>query len=323
MNTALLHKRFPALERTLPFARLGDGPTPVRELAGLTRNNLWCKDESGYGNGGWGGNKVRKLEWLLPEVRRRGASTIFTVGATGTNWGLAAALYARDLGIDTVLALIDQPEDDHVREQQRRLRQSGATMHFTHSKPLTIAAAPWLLLRHTRGLKLPYYLPAGGSAPIGVLGHVETGLELAAQVAAGELPQPRHIVTAVGSGGTVAGLALGCALAGLQAQVVGVVVNDTLPLGARDLVRLADRTATVLRERGAEFDVPPPRLTTTREYLGRGYGHPTPEAAAAARVAASAGLRLESVYTAKAFAAALAADLDGPVLFLNTYGPRE
>ncbi|WP_405362808.1 hypothetical protein OG535_34550 [Kitasatospora sp. NBC_00085] len=50
---------------------------------------MWLKDESGYGSGGWGGNKVRKLEWLLPEARRRGARTVLSVGGLGTNWGLA------------------------------------------------------------------------------------------------------------------------------------------------------------------------------------------------------------------------------------------
>ncbi|MEV6103157.1 pyridoxal-phosphate dependent enzyme [Streptomyces sp. NPDC051940] len=322
MTAPLLHTRCPELVRTLPFHRLGDGPTPVRRLTGTARDDLWCKDESRYGSGGWGGNKVRKLEWLLPELRRRGTRTVLTVGATGTNWGLAATLYARELGIDTVLALIDQPEDEHVREQLHRLRASGAAIHRTRTKPRTIAALPWLFLRHAHGLRPPAYLPPGGSAPIGVLGYVEAGLELAAQVAAGDLPEPRHIVTPVGSGGTAAGLALGCALAGLRSRVLGVVVNDTLPLATKDLTRLADRTATLLRRRGASFDLPPLRLVSTRTHLGDGYGHPTPEASAAAEAAASAGLRLEPVYSAKAFAAALTAAVDGPALFLNTYGPR-
>lgn len=323
MTIPMLHRRFPALERKLPFLRLGNGPTPVRQLTGTDRDDLWCKDESGYGSGGWGGNKVRKLEWLLPEVQRRKAHTVFTVGATGTNWGLAATLYARELGIDTVLALIDQPENEHVREQQRRLRLSGATIHFTRSKPRTIAAVPWLYLRHTRRRRLPYYLPAGGSAPLGVVGYVEAGLEIGHQVVAGELPAPRHIVTAVGSGGTAAGLALGCALAGLRSRVHAVVVNDTLPLATRDLTRLADRTASLLRRRGAEFGTPQLRLASTRDHLGGGYGHRTAEATAAADTAKRVGLRLEPVYSAKAFAAALSADLEGPVLFLNTYGPRK
>lgn len=322
MTDSHVHRRLPVLEGTLPFLRLGNAPTPVRELTGTGRGGLWCKDESCYGSGGWGGNKVRKLEWLLPELRRRGTRTVLTVGATGTNWGLAAALYARELGIDTVIALIDQPEDEHVREQLSRLRRSGATLHFTRTKPLTIVAAPWLFLRHARGLRLPSYLPAGGSGPIGVLGYVEAGLELAAQVAAGELPEPRRVVTAAGSGGTAAGLALGCALGGLRSDVLAVVVNDTLPLATADLTRLADRTAAVLRRRGATVDLPPLRLTSTRAHLGRGYGHPTPEGTAAARVAEAAGLHLDPVYAAKAFAAALSTDSDGPVLFLNTYGPR-
>ncbi|MGW4284332.1 pyridoxal-phosphate dependent enzyme, partial [Nocardia sp. NPDC004750] len=226
MTGALLHQRFPEVADTLPFVRLGTAPTPVGRCDLGTTAQLWCKDESGYGDGGWGGNKVRKLEWLLPEARRRGARTILTVGGTGTNWGLATALYGRAQGIDTELALVDQPVDDHVRAQLRRLEKSGAALHFTHTKLRTILAAPWLYLRRVRGGARPYFLPAGGSSPVGALGYVEVACELAAQIAAGELPEPGHIVTAVGSGGTAAGLALGLRLAGLRTRVVGVVVND-------------------------------------------------------------------------------------------------
>lgn len=330
MTESLLHQRFPELACTLPFARLGIAPTPVRPLDLGTHSTVWCKDESGYGSGGWGGNKIRKLEWLLPEARRRGARTILTFGGTGTNWGLATALYAREFGIDTALALVDQPVDDHVREQLRRLENSGATLHFTHSKLRTVLAAPWLLLRHMHGRTPPYLLPVGGSSPIGALGYVEVALELAAQIAAGELPQPTHLVTAVGSGGTAAGLALGLRLAGLRTRVVGVVVNDSLPLDARHIVELANRAATVLRARGAEFTAPELRqddVTMVRDWLGPGYGHETPAAIAAKKLAATNGLELETVYTAKALAGLLEMDTrgdfgNGPVLFLDTYGPR-
>ncbi|WP_433755224.1 1-aminocyclopropane-1-carboxylate deaminase/D-cysteine desulfhydrase [Nocardia sp. CA-135398] len=330
MTEPLLHQRFPELASTLSFARLGVAPTPVRPLELGTSSTVWCKDESGYGSGGWGGNKIRKLEWLLPEARRRGARTILTFGGIGTNWGLATALYAREFGIDTALALVDQPVDDHVREQLRRLENSGATLHFTHSKLRTVLAAPWLLLRHMHGRTPPYLLPVGGSSPIGALGYVEVALELAAQIAAGELPQPTHLVTAVGSGGTAAGLVLGLRLAGLRTRVVGVVVNDSLPLDARHIIELANRAATVLRARGAEFNTPelrPDDVTMVRDWLGPGYGHETPAAIAAQKLAATNGLELETVYTAKALAGLLEMDTrgdfgDGPVLFLNTYGPR-
>ncbi|WUA09815.1 pyridoxal-phosphate dependent enzyme [Nocardia sp. NBC_01377] len=330
MTDPYLHRRFPELAAHLPYLSLGEGPTPVRELALDAGLPVWCKDESGYGAGGWGGNKIRKLEWLLPEALRRGAHTILTVGGTGTNWGLAVARYGREYGIDTVLALVDQPTDDHVRAQLARLENSGAVLRFTRTKARTMVAAPWLMLRHARGAKLPYYLPVGGSSPIGALGYVEAAFELADQVAAGELPEPAHLVVPVGSGGTAAGLALRLKWAGLRTRVLGVVVNDSLPLDARRIVGLAERAGAVLVSRGLRVEPPVVRadeVTILRDWLGPGYGHPTPRAVRAAERAASVGLRLETVYTAKAFAAvpeliARGALGDGPVLFLNTYGPR-
>ncbi|MEV7281928.1 pyridoxal-phosphate dependent enzyme [Streptomyces sp. NPDC093111] len=329
-----LHRHWPALAGTLPYLPLGAAPTPVRPLTGLgTRTPIWVKDESGYGDGGWGGNKVRKLEWLLPDARRRGARTLLSVGGLGTNWGLAAALYAREQGLDVALALVDHPVDAHVRAQLARLRASGATLHFPHTKNRLILSLPWLLTRHTRGLRLPYVLPAGGSSPLGTLGYVECALELAGQVADGLLPEPAWIVTPVGSGGTAAGLALGLRLAGLRTRVLAVVVNDTLRLDGARLTALAGKAERLLRARGAAL--PPVRvgaedLVTEYGWLGEGYAHPTDQGARALRRAAeAAALDLEPVYTAKAMAALLAleergrfADTDGPVVFLNTFGPR-
>ncbi|MFQ6394222.1 1-aminocyclopropane-1-carboxylate deaminase/D-cysteine desulfhydrase [Nocardia sp. KC 131] len=330
MTGSLLHQRFPELTQTLPFLRLGEAPTPVREVDLNTQVRVWCKDESRYGSGGWGGNKIRKLEWLLPDARLRGARTILTVGGTGTNWGLAAALYGRDYGIDIALALVDQPEDDHVREQLQRLKDSGATLHFTHTKRRTILSAPWLILRHTHGRSLPYLLPAGGSSPIGALGYVECALEIAEQVTAGALPEPTHLVTAVGSGGTAAGLVLGLRLAGLRTRVLGVVVNDTLPLDAEHIIGLAIRAEGILRSRGARYapvGLHSDDVTIVRDWIGPGYGHETAAAVVAKKLGAAAGMELETVYTAKALAALTDLDArgelgEGPVVFLNTYGPR-
>jgi D-cysteine desulfhydrase len=286
---------------------LGDGPTPVREL----EKGLWMKDESGYGTL-WGGNKVRKLEFILPDAKRRGKRTILTFGALATNHGLATALYAREQGLRCAIALVDQPVDDHVRAQLERLRNSGATLHFTHTKARTVAAAPWLLVRH----RLPYVLPAGGSSPVGALGWVDGALEIAEQVRAGDVPEPSHVVCAVGTGGTAAGLLVGLGLAGLDTRVLGVVVNDKLRLDHPTLMKLASRTA---RLAGAP-DPDPERLVVTNEFLGAGYGHPTPESEAALR--RTGDLSLDPVYTAKAMAAALALEAPGPLLYLHTHGPR-
>jgi D-cysteine desulfhydrase len=322
-----LHARFPAL--TLEHLPLGSGPTPVSRLVGvdhLDGLDLWIKDESGYGDGGWGGNKVRKLEWIIPEAHRRGTRTLFTVGGIGTHWGLACALYGGEHGLRTVLGLVDQPVDDHVHEQLARLAASGARIHrFATARRLRLAA-PWIVARHLDRGRLPWYLPAGGSNPFGTLGYVETALEIADQVAREELPEPATVVVPVGSGGTAAGLALGLRLAGLRTRVFGVVVNDSFPLDAAVIAGLARRTAQLLDAHGAR-DVPSidaRDLVARFDWLGATYGDPTPASVRMVEAAAGAGLALEPVYTGKALAAVadLGADLPGPVLWLNTHGPR-
>lgn len=328
---SLLHSRFPGLG--LEHLALGTSPTPVRPLPALgvpaiDGAEVWLKDESRYGDGGWGGNKVRKLEWIIPEAQRRKVRTIFTVGGIGTHWGLACALYAGEHGLRTVLGLVDQPVDDHVRGQLARLESSAAELHRYPSVRRLKLAAPWLIASHVSGGRLPWYLPAGGSNAVGALGYVETALEIADQVRAGELPEPASMVVPVGSGGTAAGLALGLRVAGLSTRVFGVVVNDAFRLDAPVLARLANRTSALLRERGAT-DVPTldsADLVTRSDWLGATYGDPTPASTRMVAAAAATGLELEPVYTGKALAAL--ADLAGgpelpePVLWLNTHGPR-
>ncbi len=252
---ALLHDHLPGL--ALEHLPLGISPTPVRRLDDdlVPGVEVWLKDESTFGEGGWGGNKVRKLEWIIPEAHRRGVRTLFTVGGIGTHWGLAAALYGRDHGLQTLLGLVDQPVDDHVRDQLARLEASGAELHRYRNPRLLRLAAPWLIARTTvRDRRRPWYLPAGGSNPFGAIAYVEAALEIAAQVDLGLLPEPATVVTAVGSGGTAAGLALGLRMAGLRTRVFGVVVNDAFPLDAPVIARLANRTADLLRARGATLD---------------------------------------------------------------------
>ncbi len=327
---ARLHDLFPGLD--LEHLVLGSAPTPVRLLPeGLTAGaQVWLKDESGFGDGGWGGNKVRKLEWILPEARRRGVRTLVTVGGIGTHWGLAAALYGRQQGLRVVLGLVDQPVDDHVREQQARLRVSGAQIHrFRDARRLRLAAPGLLVRAAVRDRRLPWYLPAGGSNAVGALAYVETALEIADQVHAGLLPEPATVVTAVGSGGTAAGLALGLRLAGLRSRVLGVVVNDAFRLDDTVVARLATRTAGLLAGRGASSPLPeitPANVTMSTRWLGATYGDPTPASMSAVTAAAGDGLHLEPVYTGKSLAAirdlAGSGGLAEPTLWLNTHGPR-
>jgi len=327
---ALLHDHFPGLD--LGHLRLGTTPTPVRPVDGelVGGHEVWMKDESVFGDGAWGGNKIRKLEWIIPEAKRRGVRTLFTVGGIGTHWGLAAALYGREHGLHTMLGLVDQPVDDHVRDQLARLERSGAELHrYRDARRLKLAAAGLIARALLRDRRLPWYLPAGGSNPFGALAYVDTALEIAGQVEAGLLAEPATVVTAVGSGGTAAGLALGLRLAGLRTRVFGVVVNDAFPLDASVIADLANQTADLMRRRGAFFDLAPlepANVTMRTDWLGETYGDPTPASVRAVADAERDELHLEPVYTGKSLAAIR--DVGGtpgmpePILWLNTHGPR-
>ncbi len=331
---SLLHDRLPGLD--LGHLRLGTTPTPVCRLqAGLVGGLLdgpevWLKDESCFGDGLWGGNKVRKLEWIIPEAKRRGVRTLFTVGGIGTHWGLAAALYGREHGLRTLLGLVDQPVDDHVREQLTRLEASGAELHRYRDARRLKLAAPGLVARAVlRDRRLPWYLPPGGSNAFGAVAYVDAALEIAGQVHEGLLPEPATVVTAVGSGGTAAGLALGLRLAGLRTRVFGVVVNDTFPLDAPVIARLANQTAALLSKRGAQLDIDPlepANVTMRTDWLGTTYGDPTPASMRAVADAERDALHLEPVYTGKSLAAirdvGATPAMPEPILWLNTHGPR-
>ena len=327
--SALLHERFPELRASLPRLELCRLPTPVRELPRLAERTgapLWMKDDSRTAEL-WGGNKPRKLEWVLADAERRRFRTVLTFGALATNHGLATALYARERGLRCVLALTDQPVDEHVERQLERIAASGARVHRTRDAPRTVLALPWLLARYAqlRPPRPPYPLPPGGSSAVGALGFVEAALELAAQVERGELPAPRAVVIAFGTGGTAAGLAAGLRIAGLRARVLPVLVNDQIKLSEKTVLRLARRTLRLLERRGAGVGgvrVEDSDVEVVHGFLGEGYGHPTAEAREAIRLAADEeGVRLDPVYTGKTMAAILGrACGDGPLLYWHTYG---
>jgi D-cysteine desulfhydrase len=325
-----LVRRFPALAR-LPRHALTVLPTPVQPLANLAQRRnlapLWIKRDDASGPL-YGGNKPRKLEWLLGAARRRGRRGVITFGGIGTHHGLATAICARDAGLHAVLALLPQPVTDHVRHNLLLDHAVGAELHLSGSvagvatNALRLCGAALL-----RGRPLAI-IPTGGSSAVGAIGYVNAACELADQVQAGILPEPDAIFVALGSGGTVAGLALGCRLAGLRSRVVAVLVTDILPPSPSRLASLAN--ATLRRLRGAAPEVPalavqPDDVTIVRDYIGRAYGAETDAGSAAQRLLLEEeGIALEPTYTAKCMAALL--DLaarppyrDQTLLFWNTY----
>lgn len=325
-----LYSRYPELEERLPRLALSQGFSPVRRLSVLEehlgRPGLWLKNDGLLGNV-YGGNKVRKLEFVLADVLRRGATTILTFGGTGSHHCLATAIYARELGIRVAAVLLEQPETDDVRANLRLLESFGARTVRAGSLPSAVARSAWLALRYTEfgpPPRPPYVLWTGASTPMGCLGFVNAALELADQVREGLLPQPRAVLLPLGSNGTAAGLLLGLRLAGLDTAVIAVQVSDMPTVGARGVARLAGATARLLRRRGASIPAlsfRPDDLTVISDPETKRYAYPTPEAEGAKMLLSRLeGLTLDSTYTAKAVAALIGhTDLPRPLLYWHTF----
>lgn len=307
MSEPLLFNQFPSLREQLGYLPLTDLPTPVQPLPDIA-DHLWVKRDD-LTSQRYGGNKVRKLEWILADAQQRQADELVTFGATGTHHGLACAIHCHDIGMRCRLHLFPQPASDKVTENLALLKKHGATLVHHHS--LFAAVLAWYL-DPRRLRRRSYFLFAGGSSALGALAFVNAALEFAQQVHAGECPEPELIYCPVGSSGTAAGLTLGCAIAGLKTRVIGVRVAPANigPFDAcstRTIAQLMDETLSLLNNHGAEIELtrtPKPELL--EQYYGAGYGAEDDAGnAASVRFRAAAGIDLDQTYTSKTFAAVL------------------
>ncbi|GAA3530978.1 1-aminocyclopropane-1-carboxylate deaminase [Aeromicrobium flavum] len=274
-----------------PRAHLGVWPTPLQDVDGL-----WMKREdlSGFG---FGGNKVRKLEFLLGAAVARGQRRVVTFGALQSNHVRATAAACARLGLhlDAIaIEAVPRVDAEYTGSGNAFLTELfGATRHVVRDDEEAGTVALELMAEH--GDDLAVIMP-GGSDRIGVLGHVDTALELYSQLEF----DPREVVVAASTCGTMAGLVIGLAIAEVDTVVRGVCVY-----------RSRDETETVLRDLLAqasdELGVPLPdddRWILDDSQFGDGYGIPTESGLAEIhRLATTAGVTLDPVYTAKAYAA--------------------
>jgi 1-aminocyclopropane-1-carboxylate deaminase/D-cysteine desulfhydrase-like pyridoxal-dependent ACC family enzyme len=302
-------------ELAVPWMTLGRFPTRVERVERLLPPSveLWVKREDEAG-GPYGGNKVRKLEFLLGEARARGAARVCTLGGIGSHHVLATAIYGRQAGFAVEAVLFPQPLTDHVREQLLADAAAGAELVPTAGYA-GVPLAVWRARRRPGAA----WIAAGGSSVTGSLGWASGGVELGAQIERGELPPVDVIYVALGSCGTAAGLAAGFRQH-RPVELVGVRVVDRWVSGERVIARLVAGIERRIGRRAGES----PRLRVEHRFFGGAYGRATPAADEAVRRAADAGLRLEPTYTGKAMAALLAdaraGRLDGKrVLFIHTY----
>ena len=272
----------------IPLAVL---PTPIQKLENISRllgTNVYIKRDDLTGIG-LGGNKVRKLEFLLADAKRQGAEIVFTTGGAQSNHAMLTAACAKKLGMEPILILKKRGVTDRKGNQLLEyLMDTDVRFMDTDSYDDIYAEMD----RVGKASGKPYYkIPCGGSNALGALGYVNCMKEIADTGMKFD-----YVCCAEGSGGTHAGVALGAKLFMPETQVVGMMV-DSDPF---DVI-----TTNIMKEAAKllELDFVP---TTEDVHLvnmcGPGYAIPSPEGNAAIRLMAeNEGLFLDPVYTGKAW----------------------
>jgi len=331
-----LFENYQLLARNLPYVSLGEFPTPVQKLDQLGKqlglDNLFVKRDDLSGKV-YGGNKVRKAEFILGEAIHAGAKEVLTFGSAGSNHALATAIYARQLGLNSISMLVPQPNANYVRRNLLMSYHSGAELHlYSPNRFIKATATPtvfYQLLRHRlKTRQWPRVIAMGGSSPLGAVGYVNAAFELKGQILRGEIPEPDYIYMASGSMGTAAGLILGLRTMKNKTKVVAVRVNSDRFVNVKGLIKLIYKTNAMLSSLDPSF----PRLDFSEHdvdirhnFFGKQYALFTKEGMEAVALMEQYGkIKLEGTYTGKAFAAlvddAKKSSLRAKVLlFWNTY----
>jgi D-cysteine desulfhydrase len=316
----------PNLDAVAPRLELGAFPTPLTEapraaaLYGPAR--VFVKRED-LTSPLYGGAKVRAIEFLLGAADAAGATTVATLGPESSHHVYAVARYASAAGFRVRAATFPQPETADGAALRARIAETGVDVVRAPATALLWWAAALARFRRVDGRR-PTWIAAGGAEPRGVLGAAEATIELFDDVDAGAAPEPRAIVVPAGSCATAAGVVLGVAVARRATRVIAVRTTPRLVASKGKILRLAAAAARLLVSAGASPELIG-RLDAVATFVdhdraGPGYARPDSEARRALAAAAEDGLKLETTYTAKAFAALSREDLRGEVVcFWHTY----
>lgn len=305
-----------ALLAERPRATLGFFPTPLHRLDRLSDRlgiSLYIKRDDFSGMNLFGGNKIRKLEYLMGDALQKGCDTVFTYGATQSNHAMQTATAARKLGMEPILYLnaYVTPDEADIRSNMLLDRILGAQMHVVESLPgeteaQTEARCAAMGREHAKRLEAQghrcYDVPMGGASPVGSSAFIGGYVELTEQCEQAGISADA-IYAATGTGGTLAGLVAGHHLVGDGAKVVSIAVS-------RKDAGYEARCAALANEALALIDsderVNAEDFTVDRGYFEPGYERPNAPATEAIRLLArTEGIMLDPVYTGKAFAGLL------------------
>jgi len=289
-----------------PRIQITHSPTPLEFMPRLTEAlggpNIYIKRDDCTGLGS-GGNKTRKLEFLMADAERLGADTIITQGATQSNHARQTVAIAVKMGMKCEILL-----EDRTGSKVENYKKSGNVFldHLYGARvqevpggtDMNAAMASLADELRSKGQK-PYVIPGGGSNPIGALGYVTCAMELINQFNTRDL-RVDCVVHATGSAGTQAGLVVGLEGARSQIPVLGIGVRAAKEAQETNVYNLAVKTAELL---GIPGSIKRESVTANCDYVGGGYGVPTPGMVEAViLVARLEGILLDPVYSGKGMA---------------------
>jgi D-cysteine desulfhydrase family pyridoxal phosphate-dependent enzyme len=306
--------------KTIPRLQFAHLPTPIEPLPRLTSllggPSLLVKRDDLTGLA-FGGNKTRKLEYLLAQAREQGAITLLTAGALQSNHCRQTAAAAAKFGLHCLLVLAGSPPP---QASANLLLDNlfDAEIVWTDKPHLEIALQEAFQKESSQGRK-PYLIPYGGSSPTGILGYVFAMEELAAQKIHAD-----WIIFATSSGGTQAGLVLGASIYDFKGKILGISIDEPRHILQKRIAELALATSELI---GQRIPVTEEDVLVNDAYAAPGYGVLTgAEREAISLFARHEGLLLDPVYTGRAAAGMI--DLirkgsfskDETVLFWHTGG---
>jgi len=316
---------------TTPRIRLAELPTPVQYCQQLTAYlggpRIYIKRDDLTGLG-LGGNKVRKLEFVLADALGQGADTMVSAGVVQSNSVRQIAAAAAHLGLDFHAALITDrvPNvDPDYPESGNMLLNAlfGMKAHFCSVKENRAVVMQRIVDELRQQGKKPYIIPYGASNVLGALGYVNCVLELITQMQSHAFSLD-YIVHASGSSGTQAGLVVGTATLLPGVQIIGIDIDAEAERVRRDVVRLSHELAAYLHQKPETLDQ---RIEVIAGYAGPGYGVATPEMVEAIELFARLeGIVLDPVYAGKGAAGLIGLVRQGrfskeeTILFLHTGG---
>jgi len=311
-----IFKKFPALKWKLPNLSICKTPTPLLPMENLQKEinheNLWVKRDDLTGDI-YGGNKIRKLDFLLAEAVRKKVRVIATSGAIGSHHVLATCLYAKKFGIDTAAIQYPVPNNSHLKRNQEMI-DNLARWKINIKTPLSLPLAYRELRKNltNEGFKPDdlFIIPPGGTNPLGCIGYVNASLEIEEQRKEMGIEPFDFVFLPFGTGGTASGLETGFRLAMSPTRVVAVTVTSPAIANRWTLEWLCESTRLLLseklgklawlmgkRRKGFEIQI-------ESSYLGSGYAHyGIEEEKIIDMMFEKEGIEIDPVYSAKAMRA--------------------